>query len=357
MALQSISLFSGAGGDTIGMSNAGVHVVAYNELVPRFCETHNAQENRKYLKCDCTLLGNDVNKIKDETFASYKGRVNLVFAGFVCQSFSSAGKRNPKDLRGQLYKQFVRAAKHIQPKFIIGENVKGLLTCKMPDGNLFLDVIEQEFKDLGYTVNHKVLKGIDYGVPQKRERLFIIGRKDSVVPTFPIPQVQDLHLKNIITYNMLGAIKISKEKFDFTTIPNECILTNDEDDTVEVPDTVHPYLRMKVEKEDESYGGKTHKSLLSFGKRDSPIHCEIIDIRKPSKTIICTFDHQPRLFVPLKNKTGYYLRSMLPDEMKQIQGFPRDYVIKGNVKEQITQIGNAVPPSLVEAIVKELMNN
>ncbi len=72
------------------------------------------------------------------------------------------------------------------------------------------------------------------------------------------------------------------------------------------------------------------------------------------KTIICAYDHQPRLFVPLKNRNGYYLRTILPDELKQIQGFPANFQISGNEKNKIKQIGNAVPPPLIEEIVREL---
>jgi DNA (cytosine-5)-methyltransferase 1 len=95
--------------------------------------------------------------------------------------------------------------------------------------------------------------------------------------------------------------------------------------------------------------------LFSFGKRDSPIHCEIVDIRQAAKTIICSYDHQPRFFVPLQNASGSYLRMLLPDELKQIQGFPADYKVLGSVKEQITQIGNAVPPPLIKSIVENII--
>jgi hypothetical protein len=81
----------------------------------------------------------------------------------------------------------------------------------------------------------------------------------------------------------------------------------------------------------------------------------VIDIRNPSKTIVCSYTFCPRLFVPLKNATGCYLRILLPDELKQIQGFPKDYQIEGNVNEQITQIGNAVPPQLVEEILNNII--
>ena len=94
---------------------------------------------------------------------------------------------------------------------------------------------------------------------------------------------------------------------------------------------------------------------MTFGKR-IPVGGEIINIEKPSKTIISTYARQPRLFVPLQNKKGYYLRCLLPDELKQIQGFPKDYKISGNKSKQIIQIGNAVPPPLIQMIVESLMS-
>jgi DNA (cytosine-5)-methyltransferase 1 len=76
---------------------------------------------------------------------------------------------------------------------------------------------------------------------------------------------------------------------------------------------------------------------------------------KPSKTIICTYDHQPRLLVGLLKPSGKaYARCLLPDELKQIQGFPADFLMRGSLKEQIVQIGNAVPPALIEAVARQL---
>ena len=145
----------------------------------------------------------------------------------------------------------------------------------------------------------------------------------------------------------------------FSEIPKECIITNLEDENV-YPDNNngHPYLLSKLKANETSrfYAGKQHERLFSFGKRDSPIHCEIVDIRKPSKTIICTYDHQPRLFVPIQNKSGCYLRMFTPDELKQIQGFPIDYILCGNIKEKIVQIGNAVPPPLIKAVIEQVIH-
>ena len=95
--------------------------------------------------------------------------------------------------------------------------------------------------------------------------------------------------------------------------------------------------------------------MFSFGKRISPIHGEIIDIRKPTKTIICSYGRAPRFFVPIQNKNGTFLRVILPDELKQIQGFPSDYKLHGDWSKQVTQIGNAVPPPLIKQIVENII--
>ena len=102
------------------------------------------------------------------------------------------------------------------------------------------------------------------------------------------------------------------------------------------------------------------KGMTQVRRATNDIKSEIqktvdVDIENPSKTIICTYARQPRLFVPLQNKNGYYLRCLLPDELKQIQGFPEDYKISGDKNKKIIQIGNAVPPPLIKLIVESLV--
>ena len=271
-----------------------------------------------------------------------------------CQGFSNAGKRRDDDVRNTLFSEFLRATRLIGPKFIIGENVKGLLTRKMTNGQLYIDVIVNEFENLGYKIAYKVLKTDKYGIPQTRERLLMIGSRTGTEPEFPDEVPGTPNLLNIIKFDMTGAIRIGPGDFDMSTLPVECVLTDMENDEDEVVGDVHNYLRLKVRAQNEVFGNKTYANSLSFGKRESAVHCEIIDIRKPCKTIICSYDHQPRLFVPLLNKNGYYLRCLLPVELKQIQGFPADYKVAGNLKQQITQIGNAVPPGLIRRIAEKL---
>ena len=304
----------------------------------------------------------NIQVIPDAIFEAYKGQVDLIFAGHPCQGFSQGGKKLPDDPRNTLFREFARTAGLIQPKFIIGENVDGLLSRKTATGENYIDVIVQEFQNLGYNVSFQVCHTVQFGIPQLRKRLVYVGvRKDlNFTYSFPEPlndrKTNLPNLLDIIQFNMEGAIKIEPDDFDFSTIPPECILTDLANEQSEDTNNIHPYLRLKAKTRNETYDGKTHKNLLSFSKRDSPIHAEIIDIRNPSKTIICTYDHQPRLFVPLKNKNGYFLRCILPDELKQIQGFPSDFQLSGTKKDKIKQIGNAVPPPLITQIVKKLIN-
>ena len=334
--MKAISLFSGCGGDTLGMKMANIDVVGYSELKTKFCETHDSNFT------NCTLIGNDITKIPDEDFQKYEGKVDLIFAGFPCQGFSHGGKKEPNDPRSQMYLQFSRAMRIIKPKYIIGENVKGLLSRKTPDGENFFKVIINEFKNSGYTCTHRVCKATEFGVPQLRERLIILGKRGDEAPTFSeLPeQLSVPNLKNIIKFDMTGALEVNPETFK--DIPDECImtdLTNTEDEN-----NPHPYI---VRQRDNDFG-------FSFGKRISAIHSEIIDIRNPSKTIICTYDHQPRLLVPLRNAKGCFLRTMTPDELKQVQGFPSDYKLCGSTKEQIVQVGNAVPPAMIKWVCEGL---
>jgi|TARA_B110000208_G_scaffold76231_1_gene97908 DNA (cytosine-5)-methyltransferase 1 len=353
---RAISLFSGMGGDSLGIQQAGYTLVAYSEKEKICRESHDANFT------NCTLLGSDcdsnVSKIKDEEFLQYKDTIDLIFAGFPCQGFSQAGKKLPNDPRNTLFREFLRATKLIKPKYIIGENVKGLLKRKTHTDELYIDIIKKEFELLGYTIHYKVMKANLYNIPQNRHRLIIVGiRNDIEIPyIFPEEQPNDnLNIKDIITFSMKGALKIEPEDlhFDFNTIPSECVLTDMTNEEEPPLQEVHPYLKVLAKKRDYVYKGTPHPHRLDFGKR-IPVGGEVIDIRKPINTIICTYARQPRFFIPLKNKKGHFLRCLLPTELKQIQGFPINYIIKGNTAKQIIQIGNAVPPPLITQVIGNL---
>ena len=352
--IKAISLFSGMGGDSLGIVNAGLELVAYSEWEKEMKETHELNFS------DTKLLGcGDIIKTTDEEFLKYKGIVDLIFSGFPCQGYSNAGKKDPNDPRNTLFREFARSAKLIKPKYVIGENVKGLLQRKTATGEEYMSIIKSEFENIGYDVYYRVYmcSKLDIGVPQNRERLIIVGIRKDLNQEFTFPEQGENKigdLKNIVKFTMEGTLKIEPEylDFDFNSIPEECILTDMNND--EQGNHPHPNLVQYAVKRDYERKGVKRPHRLHFGRR-LDVGGEIIDIRKPINTIICSYAHCPRFFIPQKNNNGNYLRCLTPDELKQCQGFPADYQISGNTGKKIKQIGNSVPPPLIEMIVKELV--
>lgn len=350
--MKAISLFSGCGGDTLGMKRAGFDVVAYSEFKQPAIDSHQANYPESVLIKDSKGKLTDITKIEDSQFEPYKGQIKLVFAGFPCQGFSKAGKKSATDPRNQMFRHFVRVVKLTDPPYFIGENVTGLTSMKSGPNEgdpLMLDIIRVAFAEIGYSFKYKILEACDFGAPQKRKRCLIVGWK-TVLPfdegafwrsveafgaARPVPL-----LRSFVQTTLEGAMRLPTaaipEHFERYALP----IAEDAEPT----GTPHTYLALKV-----------NSNLLSCSKRVSPIHSEIIDLDAPSKTIICTYDHQPRLYVGYRKPSGAcYARVLLPDELKQIQGFPADYRVLGSQKDQVVQIGNAVPPQIIEAIAASL---
>lgn len=359
-----ISLFSGCGGDTLGLENAGYEVIAFSEFNKAAIQSHLRNfPNSTLLTGPAPAAAPagaggqgspDITKIPDTVFHSYAERADILFAGFPCQGFSRAGKKRTNDPRNQLFQQFVRATRLVRPKMIIGENVTGLRSMKSgpnDDDPMMLDLIIQAFRDIGYTLTHQIVETVQFGVPQKRKRIVLVGwRGDSATRPEPASLWASISTagaakplptqRTFITDSMEGAYRLTTppEHFDDYALP----IAQDAEPT----GTPHPFVVLKA-----------NQNLLSCSKRDSPVHSEVIDVDAPSKTIICTYDHQPRLLVGLRKPDGTsYVRTLLPDELKQIQGFPATYQLLGNKKEVVTQIGNAVPPPLIECVATVLKN-
>jgi DNA (cytosine-5)-methyltransferase 1 len=334
--MEAISLFSGMGGDTLGMTRAGINVIAYSEKDPVFRRTH--EQNFK----DSKLIGDgNILNTKDSEFEVYRG-IFMIFAGFPCQGFSNAGNKDEDDPRNNLYKEFLRATRVIRPKCFIGENVKGLMT-KSKNGKKYIDSIRSDFEELGYTVYTKVIKCELLGLPQKRERLFIVGTLNDRFE-FPEESVSNkIGLESIIHTDTIMGVECPRELFD--EIPHDCILSDSGYMLGGHPNLLK-FIRL--------YSEDTDYVVFKFGKR-TPRGAEIIDIRQGCKTIICSYSFCPRLFVPMKNNGKTSLRTLNITELLQIQSFPIDFIMCGNDKQMITQIGNAAPPIIVQKIAEKLI--
>lgn len=334
--MKAISLFSGAGGDTTGMHKAGINVVAFSE------NSENAVKTHLLNFPDCEWINHDnkgdITKIPDDVFSKYKDEnIDVIFAGFPCQSFSHAGKKKAtQDPRGTLFLEFARVTKLLKPKFIIGENVPGLLRRQV-DGELVFSKIVKTFEELGYKMWYKVLDSCDFNTPQKRKRLFIVGSLDNDLE-FEFPEKTDTAILRDVFENTLERALI------VDTLPEDTIYAFENEDDIEVTGSPHPFLSLNVSKD-----------RVSFGKRISPNHAEILNPNKQCKTLICAYTFQPRLYVAIKCGDKKYLRTLTLKEMALIQGFPKDYQFVGPYDNVVKQIGNAVPVNIVEMVCKQII--
>jgi DNA (cytosine-5)-methyltransferase 1 len=342
--LTAMSLFSGAGGDTVGLEDAGFKVIAYSEIWNKARETHDLNfPDSEWLG---SKVGGDITQISDEEFKKYQGKIDLIFAGFPCQGFSHAGKKDSDDPRNKLFWEFVRATEIIKPKWIIGENVAGLLNRKTDDGQGMIgDIICEAFEGIGYTMAEaQVLNAEDFGVPQKRRRVFFVGSRDGIKFDFPEPtHLKDnfVGIKNVLEQNLEKAIEIDPDKIPHFNHDNVLDIDSKIDLCLKTP---HPFLKLRASED-----------RISFGKRITPNHIELSDLEAPTKTIHCGYAFQPRLFVPIRYKDKYYSREFTTSELAQIQSFPKNYKFSGHKNDIIKQIGNAVPPVLSKVIAQEII--
>ncbi|EOP43181.1 DNA cytosine methyltransferase [Bacillus cereus] len=163
-----ISLFSGAGGMDLGFKNKEFNIIWANDFEKDAVITYKNNIG------DHIVLG-DITTIDSSKIPGKKNEVDVVIGGFPCQGFSVANtKRSMADKRNYLYLELLRVIKEKKPKFFVAENVKGLLS--MEKGKI-INMIVSDFKKLGYEVEYKLLNAADYGIPQQRERVFIVGNR------------------------------------------------------------------------------------------------------------------------------------------------------------------------------------
>lgn len=182
-ALNVISLFTGGGGLDLGLEWAGFQTKCFIENNPYCIQTIN--KNRPAWPL---VKNGDITRISGEdilvTTDLKRGEPHLVAGGAPCQPFSSLGKNEGEsNLSGQLYKHFIRIVKEVQPAMFLFENVRGM----MQNHTKIIAFMNNEFGRLGYGLSIALLCAADYGVPQKRYRVFIIGRRDGKKPGFPMP--------------------------------------------------------------------------------------------------------------------------------------------------------------------------
>lgn len=314
-----LELFAGAGGLAVGLEKAGLKCVALNEIDKWACQT--LRKNRPNWR----VLEGD---IKDFDFSELNNKVDIVTGGFPCQAFSYAGKKlGLKDARGTLFYEFARVVTEVNPSICIGENVRGLLSHD--NGNTLQGMISI-LDEIGYNVVPvQVLKAVQYRVPQKRERLILVGIRKDIDIEFEYPKP---HKK---IYTLKDALK--KGELFNSDVPESSGAKYPEYKK-NVLDLVPPkgYWRdLPVDIQKEYMGGSY---FLGGGKTGM---ARRIGWDEPSLTLTCS---------PAQKQTERChpdeTRPFTVREYARIQTFPDEWEFSGSIAQQYKQIGNAVPVNL-----------
>lgn len=296
--MKVVSLFSGAGGLDHGFIKAGHEVIWANDNYEDAVITY--REN-----IGDHIVLDDIRNINSSNIPDH----DILIGGFPCQGFSVANTaRSEKDSRNTLYLEFVRILKDKNPDFFVAENVKGILS--LGKGEVF-KMILGDFEEAGYKLEYKVLNSADYGVPQKRERVILIGQKSNMQEDISHPS--KTHTKDISLFNNLKP---------WITVGEALKNLPDPDGKHDLKN--HTYSKFKL-------------------KFNGYIGNRRIDPDKPAPTVTARGDSKGGVVV--LHHPGN-TRRMSVRELATVQSFPLDYFFHGSNSSAYRQIGNAVPPIL-----------
>ncbi|GAB4191867.1 MAG: DNA cytosine methyltransferase [Roseiflexaceae bacterium] len=376
--LTSIDLFAGAGGLSCGLEMAGFKTLFASDIHPVYCDTyqHNHPETYVYRKDIRDLPAEEVAAItKLDT-----GELDLLAGGPPCQGFSiNAPIRTIEDRRNHLFLDFVRIAAYLMPKFILIENVPGMVS--LDNGGVIAAII-REITNLGYKVDYRILFAAHYGVPQIRYRTIFLANRLDVEIEFPYPTHNAKSRPNFtrgreLTINILPLF--ASELKPHTTVwdaisdlpPIESGISNDKLNYISEPQNEYQELMRAVRTNIANHqagrlspinlerlryipqGGSWRDipfDLLPAGMKrarrsDHTKRYGRLDPQGLCSTVLTKCDpHWGSFFHPTQD------RVLSVREAARMQSFPDNYVFFGKLVHQYEQVGNAVPPLLARAI-------
>ena len=350
MNRKMIDLFAGVGGLSLGFEQCGFEVVLANEYDPSIAEAYI--KNRKAPN----MIVEDITKLPiPDTFAKYRGEVDLIVGGPPCQGFSQKGQRKSiNDPRNFLFKYYVETVRTVRPKYFVMENVPGLLTT---ENGYFKKEIMALFGEMGYIMNADVLCASDYGVPQARRRAFFIGKLSDWAPV----QMPTKHSKTVSIWDAISDLaylnsgegeEIQDYRFEAqsdyqremragSSLLYNHIATNHSPIALERMHMIPPK------------GGKEFLPEEHLTKSIYSGTWARMDADDVSVTITTRFD------TPSSGKfTHPYLdRAITVREAARIQSFPDNFHFFGTKTSQMKQVGNAVPPRLAKAVALTIIED
>lgn len=402
--LTVVDLFAGAGGLSEGFRQAGYEIKLAIEIDEWAAQTFAANHsNTRVITAD----------IRDfETDASIRAlmadRPAVIVGGPPCQGFSISGpsKKDPRDPRNSLFRDFVRFVRALEPEAFVMENVKGLLSARTASGEKVIDIIHKSFRELGYHVESRILNAADFGVPQIRHRVFVIGIRDRVADLWPSQthwpfaygQNEDLQHRLLLeeAYSIEGGrhLTLWEAVSDLPQIESG--------EEVEFQDYVTPpqneYQRFMRERSAGIWNHVPMKhskrlierfKIIGYGQSVSDVKGPLAQRRRNGNGTLAArpYDQNNRRLRPDRPShtiaAAFYAnfvhpflhRNITAREAARLQSFPDKYIFKGKKtvpshsllrKEgrvhdihipQYSQIGNAVPPLLARAVARQLLQN
>ena len=311
-----IELCSGGGGLSSGLIQSGFVPILLNDNNSDCCKTLKLNHPEANIVCE------SMDKID---YSQYVGKVDLLTGGIPCQSYSQSGLRKGlDDPRGALMMKFIEILNQIKPKLFMIENVKGLLTHD--EGKTITKIIDELNKNKLYNISYKCLDASKYNVPQKRERVFIVGVLKSINRPFEFPK--ESATKKVLKDVLYGVPASNGAKYNeqkiklFKMIPQGGCWVN-------LPENLQ-----------REYLGNSYDSV--GGKRGILYR---LSMEKPSLTLLCTpSQKQTERCHPLEE------RPLTVRESARIQTFEDSYEFIGSINSQYKQIGNAVPVELAKCM-------
>jgi len=351
-SLVAVSLFSGAGGLDLGVKNCGVRIAAAVERDPIACKTlkYNFVDAREP-EAQTTIVRDDIENVSVSELRRKaglsRGDVDLIVGGPPCTPFSKSGywieyKRAGLDPDRFLLDHYVRFVKELKPRAFIMENVHALAYDNHNRSSL--DALLESLENLGYVIDRKVLVAAEFGVPQVRQRLFILGSKLGT-PSFPV----ETHAGSYERQNRfanLGLKPFVTCAEAFEGLPNEV-------EEGEKVGGLHGHLLPEIPPGDNYlYFTKERghaKPLFKWRGRYWTFLLKL-DPNKPSSTI----QAQPGPYI---GPFHWENRRLRVPELKALMTFPQDFRFEGNRRSVQMQLGNAVPPVLAEIVAEELIRS
>jgi DNA (cytosine-5)-methyltransferase 1 len=343
-----IDLFSGAGGMALGAKMVGIDVQIAVE-----CDLHAAATYAHNFP-NTRLITLDIRKIKKFSIHSQK-KQTVVFGGPPCQGFSTSNQRtrSAKNPSNWLFREFARVVKICKPDWIVFENVKGILET---ENGMFLENIIRSFKKLDYTVSYGVLNAADFGVPQYRSRMFVIGSLHGIALPLPVSNtrahvsvddaIADLpSLQNGASYGWLEYKSESKSDYSkkmrvrLKKSPNHHV-TNSGALIIK---------RFKHVPQGGNWQNIPSRLMRNYADRFS-CHTGIYHRLKPDEPSIVIGNYRKNMLIHPHEDRGLSVR-----EAARLQSFPDWFEFKGSIGFQQQQVGNAVPPLLAKAVFEQII--